>query len=89
MEEKMSSREVVDYIKSAIVNNPATYRMVFDYRDYYATRETLGDKVVVLMRCKTNCGEAFSDVVRYAWSWLEFGEGEFNRAIYELLSEEA
>lgn len=89
MEQVTSERECVDYIKAAIMNDPYTYRRVYDYRDYYTTRETLRDKVVVLMSCKSNCGEAFSDVVRFALSWLEFSDREMNLAIYELLNENA
>lgn len=89
MNENMSKREIVDYIKDAIMNNPDTYRRAIDYRDYYTTRESLGDKIVVAMRCKTVCGEAFSNAVRYACSWLDFNDSELNLAIYELISEEA
>lgn len=89
MKQVTSDRECVDYIKAAIINDPYTYRRVYDYRDYYRTRESMGDKVVVLMTCATKCGKAFSDVVRYAWSWLEFSDRELNLAIYELLTEEA
>ena len=89
MSEVLSKRETVDYIKSAIMNDPHTYHMVMDYRDYYTTRETLGDKVVAAMLCQAKCGEAFSDAVHYAWSWLEFLDSELNLAIYELISEEA
>lgn len=88
MGENMSKREIVDYIKAAIMNNADTYRRVIDYRDYYTTRESLGDKIVVAMRCKTVCGEAFTNAVRYAWSWLDFNDCELNLAIYELISEE-
>lgn len=84
-----SERECVDYIKAAIINDPFTYRRVYDYRDYYATRESVKDKISVLMCCKTKCGEAFSDAVRFACSWLEFSDRELNLAIYELLNEEA
>lgn len=89
MEKVTSERECVDYIKAAIINEPYTYRRIYDYRDYYTTRDTLGDKIVVLMSCKAKCGEAFSDAVRFACSWLEFSDRELNLAIYELLTEEA
>ncbi len=58
----LNKRETVDYIKSASLNNPSTYRLALDYRDYYTTRETLGDKVVAAMSCQAECGEAFSNV---------------------------
>ena len=89
MDQVTSERECVDYIKAAIINDPFTYRRVYDYRDYYETRETLKDKIGVLMCCKTKCGEAFSDAVRFAWSWLDFSDRELNLAIYELLNGEA
>lgn len=89
MEEYMSKREIIDYIKAAIMNNADTYRRVIDYRDYYITRESLADKIVVAMRCKSVCGEAFTNAVRYAWSWLDFNDCELNLAIYELISEGA
>lgn len=88
MDANMSRREIVDYIKDAIMNNPYTCRRVIDFRDYYTSREYIGDKIVVAMRCKTVCGELFSDAVRYAWSWLDYDDSELNEAIYELISED-